>query len=99
MRERGWTHWHHLFTPRQLLVHGKLAEVSATSGFSDEALVACLFGIGRVADWNGRLSRWHPHAANEKSEQVFSNQALNTLDNYAARSLVSLFSLVSRICG
>ena len=22
MRERGWTHWHHLFTPRQLLVHG-----------------------------------------------------------------------------
>ncbi len=21
-RERGWTHWHHLFTPRQLLVHG-----------------------------------------------------------------------------
>ena len=23
-RERGWTHWHHLFTPRQLLVHGLL---------------------------------------------------------------------------
>ncbi|MCI0418406.1 MAG: hypothetical protein L0312_04155 [Acidobacteria bacterium] len=22
MRERGWTHWHHLFTLRQLLVHG-----------------------------------------------------------------------------
>ena len=25
-RERGWTHWHHLFTPRQLLTHGLLGE-------------------------------------------------------------------------
>ncbi|WP_295400137.1 DUF1156 domain-containing protein [uncultured Thiocystis sp.] len=27
-RERGWTYWHHLFTPRQLLTHGLLAELS-----------------------------------------------------------------------
>ena len=25
IRERGWTHWHHLFTPRQLLMGGSLA--------------------------------------------------------------------------
>ncbi len=25
-RERGWSYWHHLFTPRQLLVHGLLME-------------------------------------------------------------------------
>ncbi len=24
IRERGWTHWHHLFNPRQLLTHGLL---------------------------------------------------------------------------
>ena len=22
IRTRGWTYWHHLFTPRQLLMHG-----------------------------------------------------------------------------
>ena len=92
IRTRGWTHWHHLFTPRQLLVHGALAEKSET--FSDTAVsgAACLLGLGRVADWNSKLSRWHPHSANEKSEQVFSNQALNTLESYAGRSLVSLAS-------
>ena len=26
IRERGWTYWHHLFNPRQLLVHGLLME-------------------------------------------------------------------------
>jgi len=26
IRTRGWTYWHHLFHPRQLLVHGLLAE-------------------------------------------------------------------------
>ena len=90
LRERGWTHWHHLFTPRQLLMHGQLAKASEAQGYSNVAMAACLLGLGRAADWNSRLCRWHPHAANEKSEQVFSNQALNTLDNYAGRSLASL---------
>ena len=92
MRERGWTHWHHLFTPRQLLVHGLLAETAATAGLSPKAQAACLLGLGRAADWNSKLSRWHPHSANEKSEQVFSNQALNTLENYAGRALPALVS-------
>jgi putative DNA methylase len=26
LRERGWTHWHHLFNPRQLLVNGLIME-------------------------------------------------------------------------
>ena len=29
IRARGWTHWHHLFNPRQLLVAGLLNRVSA----------------------------------------------------------------------
>ena len=90
VRERGWTHWHHLFTPRQLLVHGKLAEVSAALEMPIESKVACLLGLGRVADWNSRLSRWDPHSANEKSTQTFSNQALNTLVSYGGRSIISL---------
>ena len=89
-RTRGWTHWHHLFTPRQLLIHGLFSKASSTLQLSAESEAACLLGLGRLVDWNSRLSRWHPHSANEKSEQTFSNQALNTLESYAGRSLISL---------
>ena len=37
VRTRGWTHWHHLFTPRQLLVHGELAEKLTASRMSFES--------------------------------------------------------------
>ena len=89
MRERGWTHWHHLFTPRQLLVHGLLAETAA-SRLSAEARAACLLGLGRVADWDSRLSRWWTDNAHEKVIQVFSNQALNTLMTFGGRGMRAL---------
>jgi hypothetical protein len=89
-RERGWTHWHHLFAPRQLLVNGLLAENVASLAAPLVAKVASTLAIGRCADWNARLSRWHPAVGNEKSEQVFSNQALNTLWNYGVRPLTAL---------
>jgi len=49
-----------------------------------------LLGTGKCCDYNAELSRWHSHGANEKSEQAFSNQALNTLFNYGVRTLYSL---------
>ena len=90
MRERGWTHWHHLFTPRQLLVHGLFAETAASAALSAEAKAACLLGLGRVADWNSKLSRWWPDPAGEKVIQTFSNQALNTLFNFGSRTVLTL---------
>ena len=90
IRERGWTYWHHLFTPRQLLTHGVLAEASLRLAVSKEAQVACLLGLGRMADWNSRLSAWMFHAGNEKGNQVFYNQALNCHFNYSARPLLKL---------
>ena len=90
LRERGWTHWHHLFTPRQLLVHGLLAERSAAARLSAEAGAACLLGLGRVADWDSRLSRWWTDAAHEKVIQTFSNQALNTLVTFGSRGMRAL---------
>jgi len=84
-RERGWTHWHHLFTPRQLLVNGLLGESMRRD---DQALsAAAMLGAGKVADWNSRLSAWMPHKGNEKGNQVFTNQALNTMLNYSIRPL------------
>lgn len=90
IRERGWTHWHHLYTPRQLLIHGLLAEISAKLAKSKEAHVGCMLGLGRMADWNARLSAWMFHATNEKGNQVFYNQALNCHSSYCGRGFTKL---------
>ncbi|MCX5991389.1 MAG: DUF1156 domain-containing protein [Chloroflexi bacterium] len=90
IRTRGWTHWHHLFTPRQLLVNGLLAAAAADAGASPAEEAALVLAIGRCSDWNSRLCRWHSNAANEKTEQTFSNQALNTLSNFGVRPLPAL---------
>jgi putative DNA methylase len=90
MRERGWTYWHHLFTPRQLLTNGLL--LSCTAGMIEDSTsrTACLLGVGRSCDWNSRLCRWWTDAAHEKVIQTFSNQALNTLSSFAGRGLTRL---------
>lgn len=90
IRTRGWTHWHHLFTPRQLLTHGLLAEISHRLAVSKEAKVGCLLGVGRMVNWSARLCRWHVGLAHDKGEDVFSNQALNTLFNFCCRPLEPL---------
>lgn len=87
---RGWTHWHQLFTPRQLLTIGLFAETAASSAFAETEKVACLLGVGRIADWNSRLSRWWKDRAGEKVIQTFSNQALNTLSNFSCRGMRTL---------
>jgi hypothetical protein len=88
IRTRGWTYWHHLFNPRQLLLHGLLAERAAQEqGIEAQAL---LLMLGRVANYNSRLSVWE--RGYEKVQQTFLNQALNTLVDYACRSMRTLES-------
>ena len=43
IRTRGWTHWHHLFTPRQLLVNGLIAKnaFEAATSKTDTASPCC----------------------------------------------------------
>lgn len=89
IRTRGWTHWHHLFNPRQLLVTGLFGQTTDEL-FDDDLIPAGILGVGRLADWNSRLCRWTSHGANEKGVQTFSNQALNTLYNYSCRALAYL---------
>lgn len=88
IRTRGWTHWHHLFTPRQLLTHGVIAEASNRLAQSRQARVAALLGLGRMANWNSRLCQWLSDKANEKGSHVFANQALNPMFTYCTRPLV-----------
>ena len=87
IRERGWTHWHHLFTPRQLLTHGLLAELSSSLAPSKAARVGCLLGLGRMANWDSRLCRWVADKSKEGGSDTFSNQALNTLFTFSVRPL------------
>ena len=80
-RERGWTHWHHLFNARQLLSLSTFRRFA-----SDEA--AGQIGIAKIADYGSRLCRWDAGHAGSSPQAVgtFTNQALNTLANYGTKA-------------
>ncbi|MDT8896654.1 DUF1156 domain-containing protein [Thermanaerothrix sp. 4228-RoL] len=86
IRTRGWTYWHHLFHPRQLLVLGLLGEKLSKLRIS-ENFSAVLLRIGAFADSNSKLCRWNPDSSKGPggTEQTFYNQALNTILNYGIR--------------
>ena len=106
IRERGWTHWHHLFTPRQLLVLGlMLLKTNEITGCSLPSRVALLLRSGMMSDFHSRLCRWDPSLAKSGGIgaciQTFYNQAYNTLYNFGSRSSAGLkaFSIGSRDLG
>ncbi|NNN15741.1 MAG: DUF1156 domain-containing protein, partial [Acidimicrobiaceae bacterium] len=77
IRTRGWTYWHHLFNPRQLLTAALINQ------HSDARLK---FGVAQVLNWNSRLSMWDIHVGGGGAVQkTFINQALNTFYNYGTR--------------
>ena len=77
IRTRGWTHWHHLFGPRHLLVNA-----IATKHAKQHAFM-CL-GLATLYDRSARTVRWGP--VTEQAVQTFDNQAINTMLNYPARA-------------
>ncbi|WP_416666333.1 anti-phage-associated DUF1156 domain-containing protein [Egbenema bharatensis] len=88
-RERGWTHWHHLFNPRQLLILGTLAERITDLDVPIEQ-VSCLLSLWKCADYNAKLSQWDPTPSKEMVVHTFANQAFNTFLNYGSRGLLAL---------
>ena len=92
IRTRGWTHWHHLFTPRQLLTLGLLSWMVCSETSDKVDIAVSILGLSRCADYNSRLCRWHTRTVGDKSEQTFSNQALNTMWSFAGRGLYALDS-------
>jgi len=87
--EKGWTHWHHLFNTRQLLVLGLLMESINTYASTEEEIAACVLAVNRCADWNSKLCRWE-NDDHHTNKQTFYNQAFNTLFNYSYRSFKDL---------
>jgi len=91
-RTRGWMYWHQLFNPRQLLLMGILNESIDKHASNAIQLSAGLLMINKMADYNAKLCRWS--TTGEKSNNVFYNQALNTLINYACRSSYSVYPVL-----
>jgi adenine-specific DNA methylase len=97
IRTRGWTHWHHLFAPRNLLLSAFVAKHFNTN----TALSFC-----DILNFNAKLCRWttspkssgkaggRTGGASDNATDVFSNQALNTLYSYAHRSAYSLIEMM-----
>ena len=91
IRTRGWKYWHQLFNPRQLMMLGLINKnISITSKNKKQTIIGTL-GLNNIANRFSKLSIWNVLA--EKGEQTFSNQALNTLFNYACRSSFNMFVL------
>lgn len=87
IRTRGWTHWHHLFNPRQLLTG---ALINRHSSATEKFAFAQAIGI------NSRLSRWNALSGVGQTAGTFDNQALNPLLNYGCRGIRFLESTIKQ---
>lgn len=94
-RERGWTHWHHLFRPRELLAFSLWRRFSSDA--SSYLTLALLLDLGsKLCQWmigtakadanNGLPRRGGGPPGNNLPNHVFYNQALNPFFNFATRS-------------
>jgi putative DNA methylase len=89
-RERGWSYWHHLFTPRQLLFFSILKRVQSQHDPKIGYIDLC-----RLLDRSSRLPKWSKsNGSGGQPSNVFDNQALKTQVNfgtYASTNLLNLF--------
>ena len=77
IRSRGWTHWNHVFNPRQLLMACLMRQQLT-------AILALPFA--QSLNSNSRLSPWsNADGGGGAVKQTFANQALNTLYVYGCR--------------
>ncbi len=99
IRTRGWTHWHHLFPARHLLLLGLIRRESKRG----QELVL----LSRILDYTSKLCQWttsragvgtrgeggRTGGASDNPAHVFYNQALNTFYNYGCRGGFPLLQL------
>jgi adenine-specific DNA methylase len=84
-REKGWTHWHHLFTPRQLLIMGEYSR--RITDCEPEIRSALCIPLGRGLNNNSKLCLWKPTDGGGIGGGIntFYNQAFNTVFNTTNR--------------
>lgn len=84
IRTRGWTHWHHLFNPRQLLLASLIKRHARATG---------TFAMTQVLNLSCRLSRF-AEGGRPNTKGAFDNQALNTLLTYGCRGLIGFEAIL-----
>ena len=82
-RERGWTHWHHLFCARNLAFYALMRQ--SIEALAIECRPALLLSLAKTLDWGNKLCYYGTGAARESISHLFSNQAFNTFVNYGIR--------------
>ena len=85
IRTRGWTHWHHLFNPRQLLLN---SFINSFNNAYSKVIVT------KIINYYSKLCPWDK--LRECSQSTFINQALNTLFNYSVRGSEHLLGLINK---
>ena len=77
-RERGWTHWHHLFTPRQLLYFATFQKAANQLYIPTNAINLC-----RLLDRSSKINKWsNSNGSSGQPTNVFDDQSLKTVMNY-----------------
>ncbi len=90
IRTKGWTYWHHLFTPRQLLMAGEYSR--RIGGCEAQIRAALALVLGMACNYSSRICHWLPTQGGGigGTKWTFYNQALNTFPNYPARTWAGL---------
>lgn len=88
--EKGFTYWHHLFNPRQLLIHGLFMEKIKELAVTNNEKVMGMLGINKLCNWNSKLCIIVTARESGGITQTFANQAFNTIFNYGTRAVKSL---------
>ena len=94
IRTRGWSRWHHLFTPRQLYMLGTFAKNAVSPDPKDPLRVGvAAVGIGAAVDNVSRLCGVNPHASKGpgSTNHVFMNPpAMNPQTVIGSRPLAGI---------
>ena len=84
IRTRGWTYWHHLFSPRGIINLAQTKKYLLKLGGDKTPFMFLAFA--RTLDFASRLSYWEGGLGKDLPGKVFSNQVLNAWYSFGVRS-------------
>jgi putative DNA methylase len=94
IRTRGWTYWHHLFTPRDYIVVSSVIRNCSDAAVAT-AIPSLLNHVSKLCQWATTTAPLDAEGnqaggARDLPNHVFYNQAFNTFWNYASRGSMFL---------
>jgi adenine-specific DNA methylase len=94
IRNRGWSFWLHLFTPRQLLIAGLYNQSARVCSQDTDSFIGTLYSLNKLLHTNCRLCGWEP--GNAQTHRALPGvQRPTPLISYAGRSLTSMKDVIT----